>query len=230
MLTSDVLEVPKFYVSVFGLVLSLIGGALALQSFRRNERWKKAEFLAKEMKDFFEETRTQKALLFIDWGTRRVQLFSPDADDGGRIIVTRALQVSALRPHTFLRTNGSDPAMNIEEADSDVETDGEASDSSPKSFSPAEAAIRDCYDGFLDGLERLSSYVKTGLIETPALRPYIGYWIDDIHAATTNKIDAAWSAALLTYISFYRFDGVLWLFEALDRDIKPSSSSLSQLP
>ncbi len=76
---------------------------------------------------------------------------------------------------------------------------------------------------FLDGFERFSSYVKTGLIDLPSLRPYIGYWIDDISSPTENADDAAWCAALLTYISFYRFDGVLWLFDAFGRSIRPSS-------
>jgi hypothetical protein len=92
-------------------------------------------------------------------------------------------------------------------------------------YSPEEAAIRDCYDAFLDGLERFSSYVQTGLVDGPALRPYIGYWIDDIHAATRDPEDTAWAATLLTYIAFYRFKGVLWLFSHLDRNISPESAT-----
>jgi hypothetical protein len=222
MLTDHVLELSKFYFSTIGLALSLVGGILALQSFRRNERWKKAEFLAQEMKEFFADRRSQQAMLLIDWGVRRVQLFPAEDKDSGKVVVTREMQIRALRPHTFLQPN-TDIQMTVGDTYSDAETDKGMSVRGREGFSPAEAAIRDCYDGFLDGLERLSSYVKTGLVEISALRPYIGYWIDDIHAPTQNKLDAAWSASLLTYISFYRFEEVLWLFEAFGRDIRPSS-------
>lgn len=74
-------------------------------------------------------------------------------------------------------------------------------------FTQAEAAIRDCYDAFLDGLERFGSYTKTGLTDVASLRPYIGYWIDDISEPTSSQDDDAWNATLLTYISYYRFSG-----------------------
>ena len=121
------------------------------------------------------------------------------------------MQTVALRPHVLLDRTGSDPEI--------FSSDGEARGG----FTEPEAAIRDCYDAFLDGLERFSSYARTGLVEVSSLRPYLGYWIDDISAATESSEDAAWCAALLTYVSFYRFDGVLWLLEAFGRDIGPSS-------
>jgi len=47
----------------------------------------------------------------------------------------------------------------------------------------------------------------------------------DIHAPTKIAEDAAWSAALATYISVYRYKGVLWLFEKFNRSIAPDSSA-----
>jgi hypothetical protein len=43
MQTPDVLELPKFCVSVFGVALSLVAGIVALKPFLRSEKWKKAE-------------------------------------------------------------------------------------------------------------------------------------------------------------------------------------------
>ena len=129
--------------------------------------------------------------------------------------MTRELQVHALLPHTLLN----------EGVGSDVERTSEGTASSATRYTPAEAAIRDCYDAFLDGLERFSSYVHTGLIDAADLRPYLGYWIDDIHAPAKDEEDAAWSAALLTYIHFYRFSEVQWLFGAFNRSIDPSQAT-----
>ena len=78
---------------------------------------------------------------------------------------------------------------------------------------------------FLDGIERLSGHVQNGLINIEQLRPYLQYWINDIHATEKDENDAAWSAALLTYIAFYRFNGVQRLFRAFGRNIDPTGSS-----
>jgi hypothetical protein len=214
-MTDHQIEIAKLVVSVVGLGGTLGAAILALRTFQRNEAWKRAEFLAREMKEFLANERVQKALLLIDWGSRRIRLLDGPSPDHGWVRVTRSLQVRALLPHTLLNAK----------LGSDVETDQTSPGQIMRRYSPEEAAIRDCYDAFLDGLERFASYVKTGLIDVGELRPYLAYWIDDIHAPTKDADDAAWCAALLTYIEFYRFQGVQWLFYAFHRDIAPDSES-----
>ena len=67
--------------------------------------------------------------------------------------------------------------------------------------------------------------IKSDLIGLDNLRSYLQYWIDDIHAPTKIAEDAAWSAALATYITVYRYKGVLWLFDQFDRSISPDSTA-----
>jgi hypothetical protein len=206
------IEDIKYAVKVAGAIGSLVAFGIAVSTYYRTERWKRAEFLAKEMKEFFATPRVQRAMLLIDWGKRRIQLLEDLPAPEAIVTVDRAMQVRGLRPHVLVVGDGSDDETM---ATSDV--------TGPDRFTHAEAAIRDCYDAFLDGLERFASYTKTGLIDVASLRPYIGYWVDDIAAPTTNRDDAAWCAALLTYISYYRFTGVLWLFKEFGRDIGPGS-------
>lgn len=151
-------------------------------------------------------------MLLIDWGERRIRLLENVPDDQAVIAVSRSMQVRGLRPHVLVTGNESD-------SDSMVVKDGADSDC----FTQPEAAIRDCYDAFLDGLERFGSYIKTGLTDAASLRPYIGYWIDDISEPTNSPDDAAWNATLLTYISYYRFSGVIRLFREFEKDISPKS-------
>jgi len=203
------MELAKLWVEIIGLVASFSAAIVALRAFLRGEQWKRAEFLAKEMKEFLDNPRVQKALLLIDWGSRRIALLDDSADDHGYVLVTRQLQVNALLPHTFLS-----PAS-MEESD--------AISSVTQRYTPSQAAIRDCYDAFLDGLERFSSYFETRLINIKQLHPYLRYWIDKIHEPVQNADDAAWKAALLTYVAFYEFPGVQSLFRAFDRSIDPSA-------
>lgn len=209
---THIIDEIKSIATVAGAIGSFIVFTIGVSSYLRTEKWKKAEFLAAEMKEFLSTPRVQKALLLIDWGSREIQLLEDRPLDESRIVVSRQIQTMALRPHILLNRTGSDPEI--------FTVDGTDSE---EGFTQAEAAIRDCYDAFLDGLERFGSYVQTGVVELSSLRPYIGYWIDDISCATDNADDAAWCAALLTYITFYRFDSVLWLFDAFHRGIRSSS-------
>jgi hypothetical protein len=206
------IEHLKSLLTVAGAIGSFVAFTIGVSTYRRTERWKRAEFLADEMKGFLANPRVQKALLMIDWGYREIQLLEDRPPDESRVIVTRQMQAMGLRPHILLDCSGSD--LETFTVDEKVSSEG---------FTQSQAAIRDCYDAFLDGLERFASYARTGLIDISSIRPYIGYWIDDISSSTENVEDAAWCAALLTYVSFYRFDGVLWLFDAFDCSIRPCS-------
>jgi hypothetical protein len=195
----------QLMISAVALVLATSGAIVAWQTFLRSQRWKEAEFLAQEMKDFFADQRVQTALTMVDWGLRRMKLLEDAAADGGNILVDRIMQVRALRPHVLL-ARGSDEI-------------------GKGRFAPEEAAIRDRYDALLDGLERFGNYLSTKLVRIENMKPYIGYWLDDIHADAENAADAAWTACLLTYIDFYRFRGVQELFKAAGKPIDPTSEA-----
>ena len=203
-----------FFGKIAGGIISAIGLVVVVFTYRRYEAWKRAEFLAREMKDFFGLARVQKALVLIDWGERHFDLLEGNPPGGASVTVTRAMQVRGLLPHILVTKDESDPEMTV--------SDG---DSARSRFERPEVAIRDCYDAFLDGLERFASYARTGLISVSSLRPYIGYWIEEIASPTSNAEDAAWNAALLTYINFYRFEGVLWLFDEFGTNISAHSSA-----
>ncbi len=209
-------EQAKLIISIVGVIVASIAGIIGVRTYVQNDEWKRAEFLAKEMKEFFGNERVRTALTLIDWGARYVKLLDDDAENNGRVLVTRQIQVHALLPHT-LKPLLSD-AMVFHA------TEGHEDDTLRR-YSPVEAAIRDCYDALLDGLETLSSYVKTDLISLDNLRPYLEYWIDDIHSPTKISGDAAWSAALATYIAVYRYKGVRWLFDKFNKSIAPNSEA-----
>lgn len=200
-------------------ILALLGASMAfgvgLLQYRRAQRWKRAEFLAQEMKDFFATARVRRALLLIDWGRREIQLLEDRPVNESWVTVTREMQTMGLRPHVLLDRTGSDS----ETFTADKHKKGAFRDG----FTQPEAALRDCYDAFLDGLEKFGSYVKADLTDVSSLRPYIGYWIHEIASPTENADDAGWCAALLTYVSFYHFENVLWLFDAFGNSIRPSS-------
>ena len=76
---------------------------IAVSTYYRTERWKRAEFLAHEMKEFFAISRVQKAMLLIDWGERRINLLENVPEEKAVLPVNRAMQVRGLRPHIMVR-------------------------------------------------------------------------------------------------------------------------------
>ena len=208
------IEIAKLMASGVGLVGGGLTAYLAYKSFKRNEIWRSSEFLGKWMNEFWGQQKVANAKVLIDWGVRRVPLLKPIGPDEAGVIVTRAIQVRALRPHIFLTGIDSEGEMAAEEVEGYREK-----------FTPEEAAIRDCYDAFLDGLELLSSFVATRIVAIKQLQPYIKYWLSEIASPATNSPDAAWAASLLTYITFYNFLGVVELFRLFNLDISPTSSA-----
>jgi hypothetical protein len=131
--------------------LALLGAAMAfvagLAQYKRAQRWKRAEWVAQEMKGFLGNPHVDAALRMVDWSTRSVLLF-PFKEGAERFVVVSAEEtIAALRPH------GEDCA-----------------------FTKKEAAIRDAFDVLCDGLERFESYIRSGLITADDVEPYLDYW------------------------------------------------------
>jgi hypothetical protein len=177
------------WISAATLILGVSGAIVAWRSFRRAEDWKQAEFLASQIKQLFDDPQVKNALLMIDWGTRPIRLLDPSGPKGGEVMVTRELQVQALRPHEIVDRR-------------------EAGD---RRFGPEGEAIRDCYDALLNGLERLNAQIDNKLMTRQKLWPYLCYWIEDIHNSIMNPGDHLWAWMMITYIGYYRYSGVLSL-------------------
>ncbi len=218
---------PETKVAISQLVVSMLGfaGAIAafifaLMQYRRAEQWKRVEFIANEIKDFESDAVVQNALLMIDWGKRRINLFLvANATNDDLVTITREMQWKALLPHTVKRASP--------EYDTSPDSGGEGKGSTKFTF--VEARIRDTYDVLLTRLDRFANFIEAGVITAEELGPYIRYWID---AMTTNENpaeDAAWRSTLLTYINFYNYAGVKYLLKCYDKDVEPDSNIYKSL-
>jgi hypothetical protein len=252
--TASTFETFKFILSVIGYLGALTVFFVGLSQYKRADYWKRAEFLAKDLKDFLDEERVSTALTLMDWGVRYVDLGVKEADATvehrrDETLVDRALQCSALRPHTILSLTGasdsvrgfsiapaSDRSVVRDTTDETAVPHSDAMDTTERvsppdassvslpttggaAFGPEEAAIRDCYDKLLDGLNRYGNYLSGELVSVDDLEPYLGYWIRDIANTDCDSADAFWSLCLLAYIDFYAFLGVQSLFKGFDLDI-----------
>jgi len=214
--THECIEAREWIASGVTLIVLLAG----LFQYRKTQLWKRAEFVATEMKAFFADPEVRKATIMIDWATRRINLLnSPNTMQESWPIVSRETQVYALLPHDLVR----DVATSTDHERSEAISGGELT------FNLYEAAIRDCYDRLFDGLERFANYIDIGLVSKYDLEPYLGYWVRDIASDGADESEWRWTCMLMVYINVYNFTGVQKLFKLYDKDIAYRSKRLEEL-
>lgn len=170
--------------------IALAGAAVAfvigLLQYRKGQRWKRAEWVAQEMKALFAEPLVQAALSLIDWSSIEIRKVFPNQDEeiSRHKILSNDEINKALLPHW--------------------ERGG---------FTPLEADIRSAFDHLFDGIERFESYYATGLVKKSDLRPYLGYWarkICDKNATEVHRVHH-----VRAYMNAYEFRGAVRLLARL---------------
>jgi len=207
----------RLIVSILGFGGTITALLFGVFQYRRSERWKRAEFVAKEVKEFESDPVVRNALLMIDWGVRKINLnFVPNEKFDNYIEVTREMQRKALMPHPYKTIDDSD--VSCDDPEGPV-----------RGFTSVEALIRDAYDTLLDHLERFGNFVRSGLVSKEEFEPYLIYWLQSMTANEGSKDDRAWRLALLTYISFYRYSGVKHLFKVYGMAVEPGGATFEAI-
>ena len=169
--------------ALVGTVVAFVAG---LVQYSGAQRWKRSEWVAQEMRQFFGDEVVRRALLMIDWGERDITFPAETAEASPqRVRVTDAMVAGALKHHS----------------------------DRPEGFKPHETAIRDTFDRFLDGLERFASFRAAKLVTADDIRPYLAYWIHHVRSAQGAADEAHRLVQLRSYIEQYGFRGVQRLFE-----------------
>ncbi len=220
MLDNSTIEIVKLVVSILGFGGTIAALTFGFRQYARAEKWKRSEFVAKEIKEFESDPIVRNALQMIDWGKRKINLFLiQNPADADYIKITREDQWRALLPHDL---KPKYPSLSVSQGAKDKLKDDEIR------FTPTEAKIRDTYDSFLGYFERFANFIKSDLVTANEFKPYIRYWIDSI-AAGDSADDDAWRCALLTYINYYNYSGVKYLFQVYGINIEPNGKVFIEL-
>jgi hypothetical protein len=172
-----------------GGLVAFLGG---LMQYRRAQRWKRAEFVANEMKEFKADPLVHNALILLDWNERAVDLFPHEADPQKRSVrVSDQAVADALVPH-------------VARCD----------------FTQLEIALRDTFDRFFDRLERFEYFLEAGLVSSREFAPYLGYWLDILGNQNSGRKPPEVVRAIWGYIDFY-YSGVTSLLRRFGYQIRP---------
>jgi len=177
---------PDDFLKAIALLGAVVAFIVGLIQYRKAQRWKRAEWVAQEMKALFAEPLVQAALSLIDWSSIEIgKVFPNRGDETSRNKILSNDEINkALLPHW--------------------ERGG---------FTALEADIRSAFDHLFDGIERFESYRATGLVRKSNLRPYLGYWARKICDKKATKGHRAYR--LRAYMNAYEFTGAVRLLARL---------------
>lgn len=175
--------------------------SIGLSQYRTAQRWKRAEFMAAEVKAFMSEPCVATALLLIDYSEIALGRDGRRASATGDLLVVKdETLVRALAIHTAFA--------------GDIE-----------SFSEEEMLAREAFDAFFTGLERFEHYLETDLVSADDVRVHLQYWIDKVGNPESGWKPPAFYQAVHAFLNGYEYRGVIHLFQRFG--IQPVQSEAS---
>ena len=179
---------PDHWLKLAALVGAAVAFFVGLAQYRKAQQWRRAEWVAQEMKSLFDDQLVQAAFLMIDWGSRRIPLYPlREKDEDRYILLTNEAVATALMDHHDRR-------------------DG---------FTTVEADIRVAFDRALDGLERFHSYVSTRLVQRKDLAPYLRYWALTLYDPQSPRSPEHRVSRLVQYMGLYGYEGAASLLKQI---------------
>jgi hypothetical protein len=166
-------KVVAFSTAVFGLFR-------AFAEYRNTQRWKKAEFLAKEAKEFFADPNVKRALIILDYRENDIPVYNGEL--AGQVTSIHFDQGILLK------------ALTVKDV---VET-----------MSPEDRLIRQIFDEFLTKLSYFNRYIDTKLITLDDLMPYMRYWMNILGNPDSGKRSRTVMKQIWEFIDFYEYDDV----------------------
>ncbi len=136
------------------------GGAfwIGLSQYRKSQVWKRVEFVAAEMRFFFDDEAATSARTMLDWRRKELALYKYRKEDDLRSpLVTYAIVASSLG------------------TDSDAHYD------------KVQSAIRETFERFLEFLARFEGFIHSKVLEKDDFVPYLDYWMKLLAGNDTNS-------------------------------------------
>lgn len=181
LLNLSVKEIVDIVVSSLGTSFALFTLWRGVEQYRKEQKWKKAEFVAKEMKEFKSDPVVKKVMLMLDWNQRNIQL-SDGSDNVETIFSIDSELCKALQSKTYLNEKGG--------------------------FTHCQSLIRDHFDVFFDYLERFEVFIEVRLVTEEDFRPYLNYWLNLIGNRDSGRKSQDFYTILWEYIDFFGYEKV----------------------
>lgn len=169
----------ELLLKLLAAIISVIVLLKGIYEYKKAQRWKKLEFVSKEVKEFFADRDVSRALLMLDWNANTLPLYS------GEIEERKELPFSDRSIHNAFRTH--------------QET---------STFSKEEVVIKKIFDTFFSKLSMFENYIETGLIAAKDIQPYLKYWIQILADQKNARKNTNLRIHIWKYIDYYGYEKV----------------------
>lgn len=154
--------------------------------------WRRAEFVANEMKEFHGDAAVRRVLSLADSTVRSLDM---------------EVQPGIVRPVTFAQEQSYlaetvDPDRHV------VLTAALQPHEKKPNFTRLEAAYRDDVNHFLGWLERFEGFIKTGLVGFGDMEPHLRYWVDLLNGGK-GHVSRPYLESLRQYAAYYQYNDAL---------------------
>lgn len=190
-----------------GVVVALLTFMFGIHQYGVAQQWKRAEFVAKQIKEFEDDTVVRNAMLMLDWNERKIAF----SDCTIERVTEDFLKVCLISGG-----NLDEMRSNLEE----LKKRQGLTQEQPQEFTIEEAAVRDAFSRFLDYLERFENFIKAGLVSEEEFKPYLVYWLKIIARKDKKPIKSLeFHQSLWDFIDSYGYTGVRNLLKRYDCNI-----------
>lgn len=168
------------------VLISLLVFIKGIHEYTKAQRWKKGEFVAKEIKEFQNDFDIKRAMILLDWNCKELDLRPNEIEGKTKFIFTDDLLKSALQTHRNITT-----------------------------FSLEEVVIKGILDSFFDRLTLFNNYIETELISVNDIKPYLIYWIKILADPENGRKPKEIRILIWKYLKEYEYNGVIEFYHKL---------------
>jgi hypothetical protein len=172
---------PSNWIALAGVLSASVAFASGLLQYRKAQRWKRAEFVAGEVKEVLKDRWVAVALQLLDFNSNSYNLQKADHEhDLGEVKLNDIDLAVAMEPHSMRRGGLSTP----------------------------EVRVREAFDALFDALQRFEHFVASGLVRSSDFAPYLHYWLKLLGDVNSGRKPQVVVAAIWRYIEFYGYHDV----------------------
>ena len=175
---------PELTLQTIGILISILILLKGINEFKKAQKWKKLEFLSKEIKEFFTDPDVKRALLMLDWNDNKVELKMGEIGSEVELYFNDQDILAALQTHK-----------------------------QQQNFLDKHIIIKKVFDALFDGLSMFENYIETGLVSAKDLEPYLNYWITILADNNNRRKSTKLREQMWKYIDEYGYSKVRRLCE-----------------
>lgn len=173
-------------IKAIGVIVAIIGAIVAIREYKKKQAWTKSEFLAKEIKYFFDDFDVKRALWMLDWHAFTIPLAQEEMGYRTSFEFDNNLLLTSLSDHN-------------------VRFKGKQFPDEDEEYTPEETQIRVIFDSFFQKLGGFQTHIDNGLFTYGDLEHYVAYYVKIIHGKDNRWKTQNIQNQIMDYIIVYKY-------------------------